>query len=635
MKFLKECLRLKLNDKKLSTRIFITLAIITAVSLFLGVCVLFMSVQPFDWHYIKMLITDFRIIILNSIPLFLFIILFWFVFGKLWISFSITGALAYIVCIINANVMTIRDRAFVFEDIFLAVEAGTIIDNYSIYFPLAYVVILMIMILCATVLFFINLNYNNVLIFSESDYTRKSVTRNKLLIRIIGTFISIILFILSLFRIYYNNNIYEALQNAEFKDQWKESDKYASRGTLYSFLRSSYSSFGVHKPEGYSEAQAKNTLSSFKNVGIPDNKKFNIIAIMLEAYNDFSQFENIDFEVDPYVNFHRLQNESYSGKLYTKVFGGNTIETERSFLTGYSDIEIKNKDTNSFVRYFKSQGYYTEAMHPSYGWFYNRDTVNYRLGFDNFLCYENKFGSIPENSLETPLYCDMLSDYDFFNYIIEGYENAASENKKYFNFSVTYQNHGAYLETPCATDYYKNVVNLSEKNYNIFNNYLSGIYKTDIAIEKLRNYIDNSNEPIVLILFGDHNPSLGDFSEIYQLLGINTSLETPDGSENYYCTPYLFYANSVAKKTIGKDFCAIGNTISPDNLIPELFDYIEFSGSQYLNYLISVKNNLSVINPNYIKSNGKYYRTDDFPDKNILNSRESIEYYIKTQKLSK
>ncbi|MDG2764779.1 LTA synthase family protein, partial [Vibrio parahaemolyticus] len=196
--------------------------------------------------------------------------------------------------------------------------------------------------------------------------------------------------------------------------------------------------------------------------------------------------------------FHKLKEESYHGNLITDVFGGGTIETERSFLTGYHNHPRYYKDTNSFGWYLNEQGYYTEAMHPIYGWFYNRRNVNEYLGFQNFDYYENKYSKISEY---------FFMDYNFFDFIIEGYENST---KPYFNFSVTYQNHGPY------SDEYKegnDIIEFKEgydrKAFNIVNNYLSGIKRTDAAIEKLIEYFRNQEEPTIVVLFGDHKPWLG------------------------------------------------------------------------------------------------------------------------------
>ena len=49
-------------------------------------------------------------------------------------------------------------------------------------------------------------------------------------------------------------------------------------------------------------------------------------------------------------------------------------------------------------------------MHPIYGSFYNRNTANINMGFDNYWNYENKFSEI------TPSF---ITDYYLFDYIIE------------------------------------------------------------------------------------------------------------------------------------------------------------------------------------------------------------------------
>ena len=97
----------------------------------------------------------------------------------------------------------------------------------------------------------------------------------------------------------------------------------------------------------------------------------------------------IDFNEDIYKNFHDIQEKSISGNLLTTIFGGGTVVTERNFITGFDIHPTYRKATNSYVWYFKEQGYRTEAMHPIYGAFYNRASINPNLGFDNYFYYEN------------------------------------------------------------------------------------------------------------------------------------------------------------------------------------------------------------------------------------------------------
>ena len=173
------------------------------------------------------------------------------------------------------------------------------------------------------------------------------------------------------------------------------------------------------------------------------------------------------------------------------------------------------------MQYFKEQGYKTEAMHPNYGWFYNRRNINEYIGFDNFDYYENKYEAIQE---------EFLDDYEFFDFIIEGYENSKKFGKPYFHFSVTYQNHGPYsFEKMTDLDYLERKPHYSGGLYNIINNYLSGIKKTDEALKKLIDYYREEDEPTVIVLFGDHNPWLGEDASGYKMLDIDIDLSHIDG----------------------------------------------------------------------------------------------------------
>ena len=141
----------------------------------------------------------------------------------------------------------------------------------------------------------------------------------------------------------------------------------------------------MNKPEGYDEEKAKEILASYEYDNIPENEKVNIISIMLEAYNDFSEFEGVELGIDVYENFHNIQKESISGKLITNIFAGGTVNTERAFLTGYQNHPKYYSYTNSFVWYLREQGYRTEAMHPITGSFYNRRNINEYLGFESLI----------------------------------------------------------------------------------------------------------------------------------------------------------------------------------------------------------------------------------------------------------
>ena len=247
---------------------------------------------------------------------------------------------------------------------------------------------------------------------------------------------------------------------------------------------------------------------------------------------------------------------------------------------------------------------------------------------DSFLNYENTFGNIASETLKEETYYDMISDTDLFEYIKSSFENTVSRGEKYFNFTVTYQNHGPYHTYPITDKVIlKNKDYYDEELYNEANNYFYGISKTDAALANLVEYIDSRSEPVVLILFGDHMPGLSD--NCYNMLGANIDLLTFEGAENYFETPYIFYANQAAKDALGKDFDEEGETISPMFLMNELFGYLEIQGPAYLNYMSDVKEELDVINHSYCAKDGEFLFRWNMTDVAILNERQNIEYYLK------
>lgn len=594
---------------------FVMFGIIVVLSVLLGCCSLVLTAIPSDLNLIKTLLEDKYVLFMNIWPIFLIMLLLYFATARIWVSFLATSLLTFIVAEVYRFKMFFRDDPFVFEDLLLINEAKDMIGKYELFLDkvsfLAIVFIVVTTIGCV--------------------FLKKS-SMNKW-IRCVGVLLTILLLVGSVDKLYFKDSeIYNETWHYQFGNQWKEGNQYMSRGVVYSFIRSIPSAF-ITPPDGYVEKDMETFIGQYQDSDIPEENKVHIISIMLEAYNDFSQFEGVEFVEDPYKNFHALQAQSYYGKLFTNIFAANTILTERSFLTGYDNLSFRDKETESFVRYFKSQGYYTEAMHPCYGWFYNRQNVNINLGFDNFDYQENAYSNIPTEELERPKYHDLLSDYDFFDYIIEGYEAAVGNDQWYFNFSVTYQNHGPYWDgKETNIEYLKKKEEYTEAEYNIINNYLRGIAYTDEALKKLQDYIDAQNEPIVLILFGDHNPWLGDGNSVYSMLGINLNLGTTDGAENYYQTPYIIYANEAAKKAIGKTFEGQGNTVSPMFLMSEFFEYAGWSGSAYMSYLQELKQETPVINSVFVKTQDGYVPRSELADADRLKELKYLEYYMKYDK---
>lgn len=542
---------------------------------------------------------EIKLFLLNYIPILLLILLIYFISKRIHMSFLITSLFIMVLGIANQTKLLYRDDVVKFEDITVFKEAMTMSKRYDVVIRWYTIVLIILLVILFLIM-------------------RRFIGKSKIKIRkqLVGIITFILMFICSYKLVFSNSNIYNLVGDTSSINVWISTRQSQIRGLVYPFINS-IGEVTITKPENYNKNDAIEILKKYEYKNIDNDKKVNIISIMLESYNDFSKYDNIEIDSSVYQKLHAIENESISGNLVTNIFGGGTIVTERGFLTGYNSFPSYRKKTNSYVWYFKEQGYKTEAMHPIYGAFYNRASVDPNLGFDIYYNYENKFSNIKK---------EFLKDYEFFDYIIEGYEKSKKENMPYFNFSVTYQNHGPYSsEVYEGKEYYVKNNNYSNETYNTFNEYISGIKKTGDALEKLIKYFDNEQEPVIVIFFGDHNPYLGE--EGYDDLNIDLDLSNISGFENYYETPYVIHANSSAKKMFNKEFKGKGNKISPIFLMNELFNYCGLEGNEYLQYMSDLKSNIDVINKYYFKENGKYITKENLKNKKLIDQYNNVNYY--------
>ena len=158
------------------------------------------------------------------------------------------------------------------------------------------------------------------------------------------------------------------------------------------------------------------------------------------------------------------------------------------------------------------------------------------------------------------------------------------ENGPCFSFAVSYQNHGPYETTFTSAVEHLTPTNsgLSQESCNIWNNYLNGVADTMDAMVWLTEELESMEEPVVLVLFGDHKPWGGNGNSGYRELGVTFDLSTTEGFYDYYSTPYLIWANSAAKEVLGNDFVGDGGDFSPAFLMTELFNQCGWEGPAFM-----------------------------------------------------
>lgn len=398
--------------------------------------------------------------------------------------------------------------------------------------------------------------------------------------RLAGLMAMLTLALASYFELYTSADIYEKTANPSLINPWSEVEIYLSRGTTYPFLYSVQDMFPA-APSGYRESEASGTLAQYADADIPDGQKVTVVGIMLEAFSDLTDFpvlSGVPAIQKVYEPLHELEERSVSGRLLTNIFAGGTVDTEWGFLTGYSEHEEFRSATNSFVRYFKSQGYDALYRHPGYSWFYNRSNVNEYLGFDESVFNETGFGDLI--SMNDALY---RSDAVLVDYLLNDIDSRTETDDPLLLFSVSYQNHGPY---PSET-YWEEYVTPEKNGWSmesccVINNYLAGVRSTVQEMVRLADELEAREEPVVLVFFGDHKPWMGNGSSVYTEIGVDLDVSTQEGFYNYYATPYVIFANSAAKEVLGGDFTGDGGDFSPCFLMAKLFDECGWEGSGFM-----------------------------------------------------
>ena len=498
---------------------------------------------------------------LNLFPPLLLAWLGYFLSGRCWCGVLLSGLFGVGLPLINYYKVMLRGDPMRASDILLLRTAGGIMSQYE--FERTAEVNTAVALLGAMLAF-------AVLLMPRGDKRRRA--------RALGAAACVLLGVGAYLGAYADEAVYERTANDSLINIWSDNEVYLSRGFALSFLHSVPELF-PEKPEGYDARAAQTLLESFPDEDIPEGEKIAVMGVMLEAFCDLTDFDALagfDTVQEVYAPWHALEEQSLSGRLLTNIFAGGTVDTEWGFLTGASEHDEYRGAVGSYVRYFTAQGYAAHYAHPGYSWFYDRERVNDYLGFDRSVFTENGFGELVD-----PYVAMWHSDQQLADYLLADLD--AADGSPLFSFAVSYQNHGPYAETESTVPYVSpEASGWSQESCNILNNYLFGVNETVREYVRLTQELDARDTPVVLVLFGDHKPWMGNGGSVYEEMGIDFDTSTLAGFRNYYATPYLIWANRAAKEVLGADFTGDGGDFSPCFLMTRLFDACGWAGPGYM-----------------------------------------------------
>lgn len=321
----------------------------------------------------------------------------------------------------------------------------------------------------------------------------------------------------------------------------------------------------IKKPDGYTEDSVEEILAELKEKGelVPSpaarkntegarflgnsdfgsntslgGKQPNIILIMNESLADYDQIGNTNFNRDPLAYMHNLRENTIYGRDYVSIYGAGTSNSEFEAMTGNTMKffpsgcnvyqQFMHDSTFSMAYYLKSLGYATAAIHPSSGANWNRINTYESMRFDRFATIED---------FKNPEYVRYISDKESYKKVIELYE-AKEKDKPIFLFDMTIQNHGGYL----TNTNWKNPVYVKGAYYEEAKEFLSSTKVSDDAFRYLLSYFSKQEEPTVICMFGDHQPSI-ETAFYEELLGKKQRDWDLTDIQKRYVAPFIIWAN--------------------------------------------------------------------------------------------
>ena len=346
-------------------------------------------------------------------------------------------------------------------------------------------------------------------------------------------------------------------------DVWDQSGSYSQDGALAVFLRNTQF-MSVEEPQDPSAENIERIAAGVaeKEPAVSTDTRPNIIAIMNESWADFEDFGNLSLSESVTDYIDSLDNLIF-GHTYTSVFGAGTSASEFEFLTGNSMAFLPSgsipyqqyilEPSASLASLLKENGYRTLAFHPGERTSWQRNQAYPLLGFDEFKCVEDMDVPVTEEH-------GYVSDQSSFSQIIYEFEH----------------------------------------KYPMAEQYLTLANKTDEAFRLLVDYFSQQEEPTIILMFGDHQPSV-EQEFLDKAYGVTQDQMTMEQYMGKYKTPFLIWANYDL----------------PDDEIPTtslnflgqyLLSYAGIENSLYENYLQNFQEVLPAMTfVGYIDQNGKAY----------------------------
>ena len=349
-----------------------------------------------------------------------------------------------------------------------------------------------------------------------------------------------------------------------------------------------------------------------------------VIFLMSESFFDVTLLPGVEFERDPLETYHALAAEHPSGKFLSNTYCGGTGYVEMEVLTGLCSGLLHAGDTLTSLpdeRYpylpcisdvFAAQGYEMTFLHSYNSRLYNRAVIYDAFGFGRVL-FDDAF---PEDAEKRGGYISDIALSEMLLSLLREEHDAPQ-----MIFTVSMENHQPYSAAKfgenCASGLRADA--LEEDELALLDAYVSGLEDADRGLKVLTDALRDSEQPVMLVFWGDHRPNLGladgrnVYEELGQCSGTDTEAWAPEELAEMLTTDWLLWTNYPLE--------AEDRTESSTMLGLHVLQTLGFELTDYYRWLQLV-------------ADGRYlmYRPRLYADPKGLRTREIPEVYEKLMK---
>ena len=296
---------------------------------------------------------------------------------------------------------------------------------------------------------------------------------------------------------------------------------------------------GISAPRDYSKSEIKRIEKSEEN--LPETKEGshpNILFLQLESFFDPTLVNYLELSEDPIPNFRKLMKEYSSGYYKVPSVGAGTANTEFESITGmslhyfgpgeypYKSI-LKETTCESAPYVLKNLGYTAHAVHNNEANFYGRRSIFPNLGFDTFTSAEY----MKDENQKNPL--GWTKDSVLTDEIVKCLDSTEGPD---YVYTISVQGHGDYPSEPVLENPEITVSGApTDELNNKWEYYVNQIHEMDKFVKELTTKLADYPEPVVLVMYGDHLPTMG--------------LKVEDLENRYlYQTEYVIWDNMGLKR---------------------------------------------------------------------------------------